>query len=111
MYTAVCPSDPGEIVWLERQIARCERVAIIGMFENGRKQLQLRALHAACRCAWHLFCRHLKCNQSKACHGIQAAVTSPRRAPMPAMLPEAPVASREGTSLPGYLTCLTGRAA
>ena len=44
----------------------------------------------------------------KACHGIiQAAVTTTLRA---AMLTEAPVASREGTVLPGYLTCLPGKA-
>lgn len=62
LHTAACPSDPGglvPLVWLERQIARCERVAIVGvhawsrMVENGRKQLQLHASHDAC--SWLLF--------------------------------------------------------
>ena len=44
----------------------------------------------------------------QACHGIHAAVTAGRRAPMPQ---EAPVASREATTLPAHLTCLPGRAA
>lgn len=34
LHTTACPSDPGglvPLVWLERQIARCERVAIVGV--------------------------------------------------------------------------------
>ena len=55
------------------------------------------------------FCWHVRCQiPIQACHGIQVAVTGSRRTPM---LPEAPVASREATALPGHLTCLPGRAA
>lgn len=52
------------------------------------------------------FCRHVRCHldvprQSGGCHSETTC----------SMLPEAPVASREATSLPGHLTCLPGRAA
>jgi hypothetical protein len=84
--TATCPYDPGGgvlLVWLERQIARCEQNAIIGMhawwsrMAENKSSFTLHTLPAPGfilpACQIHI----------QACHGIRAAVTARRRAPMP----------------------------
>lgn len=95
------------LVWLERQIARCERITMIGMhawsrMAENKSSFTLHTLPTPGfilpACQIHI----------QACHGIHAAVKARRRAPRPQ---EAPVASREATTLPAHLTCLPGRAA
>lgn len=64
-------------------------------------------LHAARCSSLASFCRQVKCIARRA----TAFRRLLRHLPPAPMLPEAPVASREATALPGYLTCLPGRAA
>jgi len=109
-HTAACPIDPGGVVpslWLERQIARCEGVAIIGLHACSRMAENSSSFAPCTMPAPGLFLPACQIH-IQTCHGNHAAVTARRRAPM---LPEAPVASREAKSLPGHLTCLPGRAA
>jgi hypothetical protein len=96
-HTAACPIDPGRRVpslWLERQIARCEGVAIIGLHACSRVAENCSSLAPCTMPAPGLFLPACQIH-IQTCHGNHAAVTARRRAPMP---PEAPVASREAKS-------------